>query len=240
MSTDTVASVQPLSQTGAVVDRNEIPVPYPVSNLRRRFRGCCLQDPILGEIYARKLQNLPKSNRFSSVTGVTVAEGSTFVVEGQPSSGARLSAGAIAGIAVGAIFYVIVHVLCFYYMYHKRRNRVHHRDRDEYRSCQSSSSPPSTMAWVQPEPDGWLSCCFNLGRVLPCGNARDSLTDPDVPRMLSMPHHSKNGSSSGKSASRDATSIDTNRNLMFFMKENSDDFTRASTSPKKSSKRTRV
>jgi hypothetical protein len=197
----------------------------------------CFQGPAAGDVYVRELRNLPASNSFSNVTGVAFAAGSSpAIAQGEAKSGPRLSPGAVAGIAVGAALYVAVHVLCFCYIYHRRRNRVHHRDRDEDRSRQVS--PPSTMAWVQPEPEGWLSRLRHLGGARPPWSARDSTGEAGVPRTLSMPHHSRSGSSAVPSGNRSTASNDVN--LMFFMKENQDDSARTGSSSRKSGRKARV
>jgi hypothetical protein len=197
----------------------------------------CFQNSTAGDVYVRELRNLPASNSFSNVTGVAFAAGSSpAIAQGEAKSGPRLSPGAVAGIVVGAVFYVAVHVLCFCYIYQKRRNRVHHRDRDEHRS--GPSSPPSTMAWVQPEPESWLSRLYNMGGMRPLWNAREPTDEASVPRILSMPHHSKSGSSATPSGNRTTASNDVN--LMFFMKENNDDLTRTRSSTRKSNRKARV
>jgi hypothetical protein len=193
----------------------------------------CFQDPILNEVFVRELQNLPDSNGFSTTLGMTCSLSESQPETSQSSSKSQLSPGAIAGIVVGVLVYIVTHVICFYYIYQKRRNRN--------RTNAEPVDPPTTLAWVQLENSGggWWSSRFRRDR--PRGGFwppswRGRTSDSDVPRLLSMPcHHSSNGSTPSERSRKLE-----DENLNYFMREIDADVIGTSSPSKKSARRARL
>jgi hypothetical protein len=202
----------------------------------------CFQDPILNEVFVRKLQSLPDSNGFSSSLGMTCSLSESQPETSQSSSKAKLSAGAIAGIVVGVLVYIVTHAICFYYIYQRRRNR---NRTDAEPSSGAASQPGTTLAWVQLDNSGggrrWWSRFPRHGRS-PRDNGlwppsrRGRTSDSDVPRLLSMPYHHSN---SGSVPSERSRKMD-DENLNYFMREIDADVIGTSSPSKKNARRARL